>query len=146
MSSCPCYKSKFQFDESLRVEHLLVNIHNHNSGIIVASKLEEISQKLVLGWVQFRAVPEVVFSYGEFFQQRNTIKEVINKQNKTKYFSRFHSLLITAQIIFKSDQIIYYQIQSGGTATLDGICCILTTDIHSEQLFQTNLTWSLIKT
>ncbi|CAL5980775.1 Hypothetical_protein [Hexamita inflata] len=98
MSSCSCYKSKFQFDESLIVEHLLVYIHSHNSGIVVASKLEEISQKLVLGWVQFWAVPEVVFSYGEFFQQRNTIKEVINKQNKTKYFSRFHSHLITAPI------------------------------------------------
>ncbi|CAL6023624.1 Hypothetical_protein [Hexamita inflata] len=88
MSSCPCYKSKLQFDESLRVEHLLINIHSHNSGIILALKLEEISQKLVLGWVQFRAVPEVVFSYGEFFQQRNMIKEVINKQNTTNYFSR----------------------------------------------------------
>ncbi|CAL5986944.1 Hypothetical_protein [Hexamita inflata] len=43
-----------------------------------------------------------------------------------------------ATFIFKSDQIIYYQIQSVGAA-LDGICCILTTDIHSEQLFQTNL-------
>ncbi|CAL5979307.1 Hypothetical_protein [Hexamita inflata] len=61
MSSCPCYKSKLQFDESLKVEHLLINIHSHNSGIVLASKLEEISQKLVLGWVQFRAVPEVVW-------------------------------------------------------------------------------------
>ncbi|CAL6067337.1 Hypothetical_protein [Hexamita inflata] len=85
MSSCPCYRSKFQFDESLTVEHLLINIHSHNSGIILALKLEEISQKLVLGWVQFRAVPEVVFSYGEFFKQRNMIKEVINKQNTTKH-------------------------------------------------------------
>ncbi|CAL6020706.1 Hypothetical_protein [Hexamita inflata] len=86
--SCPCYKSKLQFDESLRVEHLPINIHSHNSGSVLALKLEEISQKLVLGWVQFRAVAEVVFSYGEFFKQRNMIKEVINKQNTTKYFSR----------------------------------------------------------
>ncbi|CAL6012048.1 Hypothetical_protein [Hexamita inflata] len=122
MSSCPCYKSKFQFDESLTIEHLLVNIHNHNSGIVVASKLEEISQKLVLGWVQFRAVPEVVFSYGEFFQQRNTIKEVINKQNKTKYFSRFHSLLITALIFTIIQQKYLIDLQYKVTRFLYAIC------------------------
>ncbi|CAL6113092.1 Hypothetical_protein [Hexamita inflata] len=98
MSSCPCYKSKLQFVESLRVEHLLINIHSHNSVSVVAQKLEEISQKLVLGWVQFWAVPEVVFSYGEFLKQRDTIKEVINMQNKTKQFSRCDPLLKASPI------------------------------------------------
>ncbi|CAL6035616.1 Hypothetical_protein [Hexamita inflata] len=103
MSSCPCQVSKLQFDESLRVEHLLINIHSHNSGSVLALKLEEISQKLVLGWVQFWAVPEVVFSYGEFFKQRDMIKEVINMQNKEKQFSRCEPLL-------KADLIIYIYI------------------------------------
>ncbi|CAL5995835.1 Hypothetical_protein [Hexamita inflata] len=48
--------------------------------------------------VQYLAVPEVVFSYGEFFKQRDTIKEVVNMQNITKQFSRCDPLLKASPI------------------------------------------------
>ncbi|CAL6082260.1 Hypothetical_protein [Hexamita inflata] len=54
--------------------------------------------KISFGVVQYLAVPEVVFSYGEFLKQRDTIKEVVNMQNKTKQFSRCDPLLKASPI------------------------------------------------
>ncbi|CAL5973751.1 Hypothetical_protein [Hexamita inflata] len=108
MSSCPCYKSKFQFDESLRVEHLLINIHSHNSGSVVASKLEEISQKLVLGGSVLGG-PGGGFFVWRIFQIEGHDQRSNNMQNMTKQFSRCDLLLKTSPIIHLNAIVILPQ-------------------------------------